>query len=60
MPRWKPKTRPRKFAGASIARSASRGAPRMPFPSRSTKRSPSTCHQLPTAAISGRTLDERV
>ena len=37
------------------AMSASRGGVRMPFPTRSITRKPTTCHAAPATAISGRT-----
>jgi len=37
------------------AMSASRGGVRSPFPSRSTTRSPITCHAAPVTAMTGRT-----
>src|SRR5439155_1301987 len=55
MPRCNPKARPRSSAGVTSAMTASRGGVRSPFPSRSTTRSPITCHAAPVTAMTGRT-----
>ena len=49
--RWKPKTLPKDSAGTPSASRASRGAPRMPLPIRSTTRPSSTTGQTPAAAM---------
>ena len=41
--RWKPKARPRIAGSTESAIRASRGAPRIPFPTRSVTRMASTC-----------------
>jgi hypothetical protein len=58
MARWKPKMRPREDALANRASIASRGAPRMPLPVRSSARISSTCCHAVVSAMSGRAADE--
>jgi len=55
MPRCSPKARPTRSAGVASAINASRGGVRSPLPSRSTTRSPITCHAAPVTAMTGRT-----
>ncbi len=56
--RWKPYTRPRDSGRAHEASMASRGAPRIPLPMRSTNRIASTCCQIVTSPVSGRIAEE--
>jgi hypothetical protein len=58
MARWKPKMRPRELASAKPASIASRGAPRIPLPARSSARMRRTCGQVVVSAISGRAAPE--
>ena len=53
--RWKPKARPRSSGAVTPAMSASRGGVRIPFPTRSITRNPTTCQAAPATAMSGRT-----
>ena len=55
-PKWsidrlRPKARPRSDGETASASSASRGPERIPFPARSSRRAPSTCHGAAAAAI---------
>ena len=55
MARWRPKARPRVAGETSEAISASRGAVRIPLPTRSANRIARTCTQPVARPISGRT-----
>ncbi len=58
-PRWRPKAAPRRPGGAAFAIIVSRGAVRMPFPMRSTKRMKTTASQLGARPMIGRAREDR-
>jgi hypothetical protein len=51
-----PNARPRSAGGTDSASIASRGAERIPFPARSSRRAPSTCQGASASAIPARAI----